>query len=62
MKIMGHGICVAFDESNTVRYNSDVGKRFPGGPLCMCRGNLVPTLVTCTSKGSITSDILTTAF
>jgi len=60
---MGSDIRVPFDDANTIKENSSVvGKRFPGGPSCMFCGVLVPDLVTCTSKGSITSDILTAAF
>ena len=56
-------IRVPFDDAKTIKENSGgIGKRFPGGPSCMFRGVLVPALVTCTSKGSITSDILTAAF
>ena len=59
---MGSDIRVPFDNTKTVRENSGPGKRFPGGPTCMFRGVSVPTLVTCSPKGSITSGILTAAF
>ena len=60
---IGSDIRVPFDDAKTIKENSGgVGKRFPGGPSCMFRGVLVPALMTCTSKGSITSDILTAAF
>ena len=59
---MGSDIRVPFDDTKTVRENSGPEKRFPGGPTCMFRGVSVPALVTCSPKGSITSDILTAAF
>jgi len=59
---MGRDIHVPYNESKTVSQNSGAGKTFPGGPSCMFRGVSVPALVTCSSKGSITSDILTAAF
>ena len=55
---MGSDIRVPFDESKSVRDNSGPGKRFPGGPTCLFRGVEVPALITCSSKGSITSKIL----
>ena len=59
---MGHDITVPFDETKNVRDNSGPGKRFPVGRPFMFRGVSVPSLVTCSPKGCITSDILAAVF
>ena len=59
---LGSDIRVSFDEDSTIEANSGEGKRFPGGPSCIFRGKTIPALITCSPKGSITSDILKSAF
>ena len=59
---MGHDIRIPYDKNGSVSENSGAGKVFPGGPCCTFRGKLIPALVTCSKKGSITSDILKAAF
>ena len=59
---MGHDIRVPFDEDVPIRANSGPGKTFPGGPTCIFRGKVIPALITCNTKGSITSEILKHAF
>jgi len=59
---MGHDIRVPYDKHGSVSENSGAGKIFPSGPCCAFRGKLTPALVTCSKKGSITLDILKSAF
>ena len=59
---MGHDIRIPYDNNGSVSKNSGAGKVFPGRPCCTFRGKQIPALVTCSKKGSITSDILKAAF
>ena len=59
---MGHDIRAPYDSKKNVKNNSGPGKSFPGSPTCMFRGKTIPALVTCSKKGSITYNILRTAF
>ena len=59
---MGHDIRIPYDNNGSVSENSGPGKVFPGGPCCLFRGKMIPALITCSKKGSITSDILKAAF
>ena len=59
---MGHDIRVPFDTTKSVTENSGPGKTFPGAPTCSFRGKAIPALIACSKKGSITSDILKSAF
>ena len=58
---MGDDIRATYDTTKSVTQNSGRGKRFPGAPTCFFCGKTIPPLVTCSKKGSITSEILTTA-
>ncbi len=55
---MGHNIQANFEEERSVRENSGPGKSFPGAPSCQFRGKDIPSLIACSPKGSITSEIL----
>jgi len=59
---MGHDIRIPFDDNKSVKENSGKGKTFPGSPKCYFRGKEVEAFVTCTPKGSVTSDILKQVF
>ena len=59
---MGHDVRVAFDPNKSVAENTGEGKVFPGTPKCTFRGKEVDSLVTCSPKGSITSEILKQIF
>ena len=59
---MGHDLRGPYDKHGSVSKNSGAEKVFPGGPCCAFCGKLIPALVTCSKKGSITSDILKSAF
>jgi len=59
---MGYDICVPYDKHESVSENSGAGKLFTCGPYCAFRDKLIPALVTCSKKGSITSDILKSTF
>ena len=59
---MGHTIHVPFNELASITENSGPGKTFPGGPLCTFCGKVIPALITCSKKGSITPDIIKHAF
>jgi hypothetical protein len=59
---MGHDIMIPYDSTATITENSGFGKAFPGGPTCLFRGKVIPALITCSPKGSITSSILRAAF
>ena len=59
---MGHDIRAVHDESKSVTENSGPEKTWPGAPTCLFRGKEVPALITCTKKGSITSEILKLVF
>ena len=59
---MGHDVRVAFDPNKSVAENTGKGKVFPGTPKCTFRGKEVDSLVTCSPKGSITSEILKQIF
>ena len=61
-QMMGHDILVLYVESKSVEDNSGEGKTFPGGPTCIFREKETPALVTCSSKVSITSEILRATF
>jgi hypothetical protein len=39
--------------------SNDVDQMFPFGPTCTFNGNQVPTFITCSKNGSITSQLLT---
>jgi hypothetical protein len=55
---MGHDIRADFDKEGSVRENSGPGKAFPGAPSCHFRGKDIPSLIACSPKRSITSEIL----
>lgn len=59
---IGHNIRVERDEDLSNAQNSDPGKTFPGGPSYLLRGKVIPALITCSKKGSITSGILELTF
>ena len=59
---IGHNIRILFNEELSIANNSGPEKTFPGSPCCHFRGKLIPALTTSSSKGSIISEILTTAF
>ena len=52
---------IPLNEVNTNNYTGP-GRLFPGGPTCTFRGKQVLALVTMSSTGSITSEILRAAF
>ena len=59
---MGRNIRVPFDTSKSVTENSEPGNTFLGEPTCSFRVKIVPDLIACSKKGSITSDILQRTF
>ena len=59
---MGHDIRVPFDQGLLIAENSGPGKTFSGGSSCTFRGKVIPALITASTKGSITSEILKHAF
>ena len=59
---IGHDVRATYDETKSVSENSGPGKSFPGAPVCIFRVKEVPSIVTCTKKGGITSGILRAAF
>ena len=59
---MGHDVRVNFDTTKTVSKNSRPGKEFPGVLTGIFYNKESPTMITCSTDGSITSAILCTAF
>jgi len=59
---MGHDIRAMYDHDGHISVNCGEGKPFPGGPTCFFRGEVVSALITSSTKGSITSEILRKAF
>ena len=47
-----------FEPCDNIKINSGPGKLFPGAPTCFYKGKEVPAFVSCSSKGSITSELL----
>jgi len=59
---MDRDIMIDYDKIATITESSNVGKAFPCGPPCIFRGKEIPSLILCSTKGSIISSILRAAF